>query len=36
MLHSIFQGYQPFGSREDDLFLILTIYGHGDRLGHVT
>ena len=36
MLHTKFQGHWPFGSREDNIFRVLTIYGHGGHLGHVT
>ena len=36
MLHTKFQGHQPFGSGEDDFFKGFTIYGHGGHLGHVT
>ena len=33
MLHTIFQGYRPFGSGEEDFF---TIYRRGGHLSHVT
>ena len=33
MLHTKSQGHWPFGSREDDIFRVLTIYGHGGHLG---
>ena len=36
MLHTKFQGHQPFGSGEEDFFKVFTIYGHGGHLGHVT
>ena len=36
MLHTKSQGHWPFGSREDDIYRVLTIYGHGGHLGHVT
>ena len=36
MQHTKSQGHWPFGSREDDIFRVLTIYGHGGHLGHVT
>ena len=36
MLHTKSQGHWPFDSREDDIFRVLTIYGHGGHLGHVT
>ena len=36
MLHTNFQGHQPFGSGEEDFFKVLTIYRHGGHLGHVT
>ena len=35
MLHTKFRGNRPAGSGEDFLRL-LTIYGHGGHLGHVT
>ena len=36
MLHTKFHGNQPAGSREEDYYRVLTIYGHGGHLGHVT
>ena len=36
MLHTKFGGNQPAGSREEDIWLVFTIYGHGGHLGHVT
>ena len=37
MLHTKFQDYRLFGSREEDFLRFLPyIYGHGDQLGHVT
>ena len=36
MMHTKFQGHQPFGSREEDFLKVFTIYGHGSNLGHVT
>ena len=36
MLHTKFQGHQPFSSREEDFFKVFTIYGHGGHLDHVT
>ena len=35
MLHTKFQGHQPFGSKED-LWRPYNIYGHGCHLGQVT
>ena len=35
MLHTNFQGHQPFGSGEG-FFKVFTIYGHGGHHGHVT
>ena len=35
MLHTKFRGNRPAGSGED-LKRVLTIYGHGGHLGHVT
>ena len=38
MLHTKFQYHQASGSEKEDLRLLklLTIYGHGGHLGHVT
>ena len=36
MLHTKSQGHWPFGSREEDIQRVFTIYGHGGHLGHVT
>ena len=35
MLHAKFQDHRTSGSGEED-FKVLTIYGHGGHLGHVT
>ena len=35
MPHAKFQDHRTSGSREEDWLKVLTIYGHGDRLGHV-
>ena len=35
MLHTKFRGNRPAGSGED-FRRVLTIYGHGGHLGHVT
>ena len=36
MLHTKYQGHWPFGSREEDINRVYTLYGHGSCLGHVT
>ena len=36
MLHTKSQGHQPSGSREEDFKMVLTVYGRGGHLGHVT
>ena len=36
MLHTKFQGHQPFGSEEEDFLKVFTIYGYGGHFGHVT
>ena len=36
MLHAKFQDHRPFGSGEEEVFKVFTIYGHGGHLGHVT
>ena len=36
MLHTKSQSHWPFGSREEDILRVLTIYEHGGHLGHVT
>ena len=36
MLHAKFQHHRTSGSGEEDFFKVLTIYGHGGHLGHVT
>ena len=36
MLHTKFEGHQPFGFREEDFFKVFTIYGHDSHLGNVT
>ena len=36
MLHTKSQGYWPSGSGEEDFLRVLTIYGRGGHLGHVT
>ena len=35
MLHTKSQGHWPFGSKEEDIKRVLTIYGRGGHLGHV-
>ena len=35
MLHTKFLGHRPFGSGEEDFFMVFTIYGHGSHLGHL-
>ena len=35
-LHNKFCGNGPAGSKEEDFLRVLTIYGHGGHLGHVT
>ena len=36
MLHTKFHGNRPAGSGEEEFLRVLTIYGHGGHLGHVT
>ena len=36
MLHTKIQGLRSIGSGEEDFFKVLTIYGHGSHVGHVT
>ena len=36
MLHTKFCGNRPTGSGEEDFLQVLTIYGRGGHLGHVT
>ena len=36
MIHGKFHDHRTSGSEEEDYFNILTIYGHGGHLGHVT
>ena len=36
MLHTKCQGNQPAGSGEEDFLSVLTTYGCGGHLGHVT
>ena len=36
MHHTKSQGHWPFGSRDEDISRVFTIYGHGGHLGHVT
>ena len=36
MVRTKSQGHWPFGSREEDIYRVFTIYGHGGHLGHVT
>ena len=36
MLHTMFHGNPPAGSREEDFLRVLTINGRGGHLGHVT
>ena len=36
MLHTKFRGNRPAGSGEEDFWRVLTIYGRGGHLGHVT
>ena len=36
MLHTKSDGHWPFGSREEDIYRVFTIYGRGGHLGHVT
>ena len=36
MLHTKSQGHWPFGSREEDIERVLTVFGRGGHLGHVT
>ena len=36
MMHTQIQGHWPFGSGEEGVFWVFTIYGHGGHPGHVT
>ena len=36
MLHAKSQDYRTSSSREEDFLKVLTIYGQGSHLGHVT
>ena len=36
MLHTKFRVNRPAGSGEEDFSRVITIYGHGGHLGHVT
>ena len=36
MLHTKFQGHQPFGYGEEEFFKVFTINGDGGHLGHVS
>ena len=36
MLNTKFRGNRPAGSAEEDFWRVLTIYGHGGHLCHVT
>ena len=36
MLHTKSKGHQPSGSGVEDFLKVLTIYGRGSHLGHVT
>ena len=36
MLHTKFRENRPASSGEEDFLRVLTIYGHGGHLGHVT
>ena len=36
MLHTKFRGNRTTGTREEDFLRVLTIYGHGGHLGHMT
>ena len=36
MLHTKFHCNWSTGSREEDFFMVFTIYGNGGHLGHVT
>ena len=36
MLHTKFRENRPAGSGEEDFLRVLTIYGRGGHLGHVT
>ena len=36
MIHAKFQDHRTSGSGEVDFFKVLTIYGHGGHLDHVT
>ena len=36
MLHTKFQGKRHTGSEEGDFQRVLTLYGHGGHIGHVT
>ena len=36
MLHTKFRGNRPVGSEGEDFLRVLTIYGRGGHLGHVT
>ena len=36
MLHTMFQGHWSIDSREEDFLKVITIYGHGGHLGHMT
>ena len=35
-IHAKFQDHTTSGSGEEDFIKVLTIYGHGGHLGHVT
>ena len=36
MLHTMFHGNRPAGSREEDILKVFTMYWRGGHLGHVT
>ena len=36
MLHTKFRRNRPLGSGEEEFLRVLTIYGRGSHLGHVT
>ena len=36
MLHTKFRGNRPAGSGEEDFYIVFTICGHCDHLGHGT
>ena len=36
MLHTMFHENRPANSGEEDFLMVITIYGRGGHLGHVT